>query len=251
MKKLITIISLIALGLNLFSHTASADGDSHGWYAVNKNGKISFPADAELIESHGGIYLDASNTGEKKLYLTFDAGYENGNIEKILNTLKEKDVPAAFFILSNLILKNTDLVSRMASEGHTVCNHTKNHKDVCKLTNEETLANLQALEMLYEERVGEKMTKYFRFPEGKYSLEKVALLNENGYTPVFWSLAYDDWDDNRQPSPNAAIKKLISRTHDGAVILLHPTSKTNAQILPTLIDKWREMGYTFGTLDEI
>ena len=131
-----------------------------------------------------------------------------------------------------------------------MCNHTKNHKNICTMTDKEALENLRALEMLYEEKTGREMAKFFRFPEGRYSLEKLKLLKEQGYTTVFWSLAYDDWDDARQPSAKAAIKKLLSRTQDGEIILLHPTSSTNAEILGTLIDEWRKMGYSFARLDE-
>ena len=183
--------------------------------------------------------------------MTFDAGYENGNVERILDVLHEESVPGAFFLLDNIIIKNTDLVKRMASEGHLVCNHTKNHKDLTKCTSDEIRDNILALEDIYRSKTGLEMSKYFRFPEGKYSEAALKCVSDMGYKTVFWSFAYADWDNGNQPNEAAAIKKILDNTHNGAVILLHPTSGTNAKILKTLIMKWREMGYKFGTLDDI
>jgi peptidoglycan-N-acetylmuramic acid deacetylase len=160
-------------------------------------------------------------------------------------------VPAAFFVLDNLILKNADLVKRMTAEGHHVCNHTKNHKDLSEASFDQISNDLTDLEKLYEEKTGKELSKYFRFPEGKYSESALKCVAKLGYKTVFWSFAYDDWDNVRQPAPDKAIKKILENTHDGAVILLHPTSSTNAAILPVLIDQWRAMGYRFGTLDDL
>ena len=212
------------------------------------------PEEAEYIYDFGGYYVDkrlAPGSETKRLYLTFDLGYENGNTEKIMNVLKEKSVPAAFFLLDNVIEKNTELVLRMSGEGHLVCNHTKNHKDITRLSEDEIAENLEALETLYREKTGLEMAKYFRFPEGKYSKDSIACVNSLGYKTIFWSFAYADWDNRRQPSCEFAKKKILSNTHNGAVILLHPTSATNAEILSDLIDAWRNMGYEFGTLDEL
>lgn len=232
--------------------SSSAEGSLH-WYLKRCKGKApGFPSEAEEIKQYGAYYLDESASDEnKKIYITFDAGYENGNIEKILNTLKEESVPAAFFLLDNIILKNSDLVIRMADEGHLVCNHTKNHKDLCFATESEIAKNLTALEMLYEENTGREMSKYFRFPEGKYSIEALKCVQNMGYKTIFWSFAYDDWDNGRQPNTQRAIKKVLENTHNGAVMLFHPTSSTNAEIFPTLIKEWKKMGYSFGTLDEL
>lgn len=230
---------------------------AHGaenWYICKKGNQCpGFPGSADYLRENGCYFVDdnAVSCGEKRLYLTFDAGYENGNIELILNTLKEESVPGAFFILSNLINKNTDLVKRMAEEGHLVCNHTANHKDLTTLSKDEIKQNLQKLESLYFEKTGHSMPKYFRYPEGRYSKETVQYLDELGYKTFFWSMAYADWDNNRQPSEESAIRTLLSHTHPGAIILLHPTSATNAHILPKLIETWKSMGYTFGSLDEL
>ena len=203
-------------------------------------------------KDYGGFYIDDNaDENNKVINLTFDAGYENGNVEKILDILKTESVPAAFFLLDNIIIKNTNLVTRMEEEGHLVCNHTKNHKNLSFASENEISRDLEALEMIYEEKCGKEMSKYFRFPEGNYSIESLKQVEKLGYKTIFWSFAYDDWDNGRQMSSSKAIKKILDGTHNGEIILLHPTSKTNADILPTLISEWRKMGYRFGTLDEL
>ena len=250
--KLIKTCALFLLLFIMFMIPARANECASNWY-IKKNGRNTpiFPDDSDFLDCHNGYYVGKGEDCKKKIFLTFDAGYENGNIEKILDVLKEENVPAAFFILKNLIYKNTDLVKRMAEEGHLVCNHTKNHKDMTTLTAEEMKANLKFLEDLYNEYTGKEMAKYFRFPEGRYNCNTILTAEEAGYKTVFWSLAYADWDDTNQPSEEKAIKILTDNIHDGAIVLLHPTSRTNARILKTMIKTWRDMGYSFGTLDEL
>jgi peptidoglycan-N-acetylmuramic acid deacetylase len=165
--------------------------------------------------------------------------------------MKDESVTGAFFILSNLIDKNPELVLRMTEEGHLVCNHTSNHKDISMMSKDLMLENIRSLEEKYEESTGLKMEKIFRFPEGRYSENAILELEEAGYSTVFWSMAYDDWDNSRQPNREKAIAKLLSTTHEGAIVLLHPTSSTNAEILPYLIRSWKEQGYIFGSLKDL
>lgn len=252
--KLNKFLAFILLTVLLFSlsNSISATEELHWYIKRCKGAAPDFPKEAEVISEYDAYYIDKSASDEKKvIYLTFDAGYENGNIEKILNILKAEEVPAAFFLLDNIILKNTDLVLRMADEGHLVCNHTKNHKNLSSASEEEIARNLSALEKIYEEKTGREMSKYFRFPEGSYSIDALKCVRDLGYKTVFWSFAYDDWDNNRQPGNEKAIKKVLENTHNGAVMLFHPTSGTNAEIFPTLIREWKNMGYTFGTLDQL
>ena len=255
MKKKIVLVLSVLLCLSLVINVLSRAEEAECWYIKRgKNGSApSFPESSRVVDEYGGIYInkDAYGEGKKILYLTFDAGYENGNISKILDTMKEKGVTATFFILGHLINDNPELVRRMADEGHTVANHTRNHKDMTTLNEQEFLANLSSLEEMCLSKTGVCMSKFFRFPEGRYSKEKLKASSENGYTTVFWSIAYADWDNKNQPDENSAISRLLSQTHPGAVILLHPTSKTNANILGTLIDRWRDMGYEFGALEDI
>lgn len=251
--KVIKLIALTVCFAMLMSAVCYAD-EGCNWFIVKCGNKTPrFPDNAEEISKYGAVFLDSRSAvnKEKRLYLTFDAGYENGNIEKILNIMKDEGVTGAFFILSNLIKKNPELIKRMVDEGHMVCNHTSDHKDMTKLSDSEVLSNLSYLEFQYKELTGLEMEKFFRFPEGKYNVRAVKLLYENGYKCVFWSMAYDDWDNSRQMNPEVAKNKLLSTTHDGAVLLLHPTSETNALILRDLIREWKRMGYTFGSLKEI
>lgn len=225
------------------------------WY-VRYNGKKQphLPKEVTFGECDDVYWIDRNHGDdceEKVIYLTFDAGYENGNVEKILDTLKAENVHGAFFILAHPVLKNTDLVKRMKEEGHLVCNHTKNHKNMTEVSAEEMKKNLTDLEKIYHEKTGYDLDKYFRFPEGEYNGDCLAVAKELGYKTVFWSFGYADWDNAKQPDPEKARKKILENTHNGEVILLHPTSETNAQILPELIRAWREAGFRFGTLDEL
>ena len=207
-------------------------------------------ADRQQLRQFDAAYL--GDPSQKVLYLTFDAGYENGSTEKILDILREQQVSAAFFLVGNYIEKNADLVRRMEAEGHIVGNHTMHHKDMSKLTDEAAFAKeLQDLEALYQETVGKPMPKYYRPPQGIYSQDNLRLAQKLGYRTVFWSLAYVDWNNDSQPTREQAFAKLLPRTHPGAVILLHSTSKTNAEILGELIEKWKAEGYRFGTLEEL
>jgi len=245
---------LLSLSLLLTVCHAKHEEGKH-WYMPRSGTKQpTLPAEQRDILSHAAYYLDTSVTDDsedKVLYLTFDAGYENGNVEKILDTLKEEGVPAAFFILDHLVLKNTELVKRIKDDGHLVCNHTKNHKNMTLCTDAEMKKNLTDLEKIYEERTGYTMDKYFRFPEGYYDERTLSVAEELGYKTVFWSFGYADWDNSKQPSAADAKRKILKNTHNGAVILLHPTSETNAKILGELIEQWRSLGYRFGTLAEL
>lgn len=251
--KILRILSAFMCAL-LFFGTVCYGDEALNWYIVKRgNHTPLFPAESCKVLDNGGVYIDdsAARNGDKKIYLTFDAGYENGNIEKILDIMREQEVTGSFFILSNLITKNPDIVKRMSDEGHLVCNHTYNHKDLTTLDNDQIMANIHRLEKQYTEATGREMEKIFRFPEGRYSTRTLKLLNENGYKTVFWSMAYDDWDNTRQMDPEAAKNKLLSTTHEGAILLLHPTSATNASILSDLITEWKKAGYTFCSLKDI
>ena len=207
-------------------------------------------ADAAHLRQYDAAYI--GNTGEKVLYLTFDAGFENGLTAGILDTLKKHQVSAAFFLVGNYIEKNADLVRRMAVEGHTVGNHTMHHYDMSKLSDKASFSKeLTDLEDLYRQTVGQEMPRFYRPPQGIYSEENLKMAKELGYKTVFWSLAYVDWNNDAQPSKDEAFAKLIPRIHNGAVVLLHSTSRTNAEILDALLTKWKDLGYRFGTIDAL
>ncbi len=254
MKKAFTII----LSLFILFHITPTDvcaEQTYSWYCKRERDhrQPSLPSEFGFINEYGGIWLNHKVSSEKKtVYLTFDAGYDNGNVVKILDILKEKDVPAAFFILINLINSNPDLVNRMAGEGHAVCNHTAYHKDLTKINRiEDFNEELNKLSEAYRSLTGKDMDKYFRPPEGKFTKESLQFADKLGYKTVFWSFAYADWDNAKQPSAEYAKKKILDNIHNGAVILLHPTSTTNAAILGEVIDEMRRNGYEFGTLAQL
>ena len=208
------------------------------------------PASSEQLKKYDAVYL--GDTSKKVIYLTFDAGYENGNTAKILDTLKAHNVPAAFFLVGNYIEKNADLVRRMVEEGHIVGNHTMHHPDMSKISEKEAFEKeLKDLEELFHRTTGKDLPKYYRPPQGIYSEENLQLAKELGYRTVFWSLAYADWNNDAQPTAQQAFDKLLPRIHNGAVVLLHSTSKTNGEILDDLLTKCEDMGYTFGNLEEL
>ena len=205
-------------------------------------------ASAQELEKYDAYYIE--ETEEKVLYLTFDAGYENGYTPAILDALKKHNAPATFFVVGHYLESSPDLVKRMVEEGHTVGNHSYHHPDMSQMGKEEFQKELSELETLYKEICGEEMTKFYRPPQGKFSENNLKLAKELGYKTFFWSLAYMDWDVNQQPSHEEAIDKLTKRIHPGAVVLLHSTSKTNGEILDELLTKWEEMGYVFKSLQD-
>ncbi|MBQ7054967.1 MAG: polysaccharide deacetylase family protein [Oscillospiraceae bacterium] len=189
---------------------------------------------------------------EKVIYLTFDAGYENGNMPKILDALNKHNAQAVFFLVGNFFDREPELVRRMVSDGHIIGNHTLKHPDMSKISDKESFEKeLSALSDKYREIIGEDMPKLYRPPQGKFSETNLRHAKELGYKTIFWSLAYADWDNNKQPSRENALKILCERIHLGAVVLLHSTSKTNGQILDELLTKWEEMGYTFGKIEDL
>ena len=246
---LIAVVIALAVSISVFASSALSTG-SWGLSFRQEGAPPIGNAGKDQLRQYQAAYI--GNVGEKVLYLTFDAGYENGCTAKILDTLKEKQVPAAFFLVGNYIRQSPDLVRRMVAEGHTVGNHTMHHYDMSRLSDKAAFSKeLTDLEALYKETVGQELPKFYRPPQGIYSEENLKMAQELGYKTLFWSLAYVDWNNDAQPTREAAFAKLLPRTHNGAVVLLHSTSKTNAEILGELIDKWKEAGYRFGTLEEL
>lgn len=258
MKTLISFLLLcssLCLPVNpdIYSEPTHFEDGVYRWY-VKRNDRHSIPElphEFAFIEEHGAYYADTACNAEKKLYLTFDAGYENGNIAKILDVLEREQVPAAFFILEHLVKSEAALVRRMVDEGHLVCNHTATHKNLSRASDAEFRDELERMERSYKEVLGCEISRYFRPPEGVFSISNLKTAKAMGYRTIFWSFAYADWDNHRQPSVSDAMNKILLHTHPGAIILLHPTSATNAEILPELIRKWKADGYCFGTLDEL
>lgn len=202
------------------------------------------------LAKHNAYYI--GDTSKNIIYLTFDAGFENGNTEKILDALKKHNVKATFFLVGNYIETSPELVERMVEEGHTIGNHTYSHPDMSKISDEESFKKeLQSLESLYKETTGQELLKIYRPPQGKYCVSNLEMADKLGYKTIFWSLAYVDWYENKQPTKEEAFNKLLKRIHPGAIVLLHSTSKTNGDILDELLTKWEDMGYSFGEIKDL
>lgn len=205
---------------------------------------------ADELSQWDAYYL--GDTGEKTIYLTFDAGYENGCTPAILDALKKHNAPACFFVVGNYIDTAPALVQRMVDEGHIVGNHTLHHPDMSAIASQEAFAaELDGLAEKFTALTGQPMQKFYRPPQGKFSEENLKQAQALGYKTIFWSLAYVDWYTDNQPTEEQAFSKLVPRIHNGAIVLLHSTSETNARILDELLTRWEEQGYTFGRLDEL
>lgn len=241
----------VAAALSAERSSVTTAGSVNWGLSFREEGKApTGNATAEYLSQYNAYYVGGSD--EKKIYLTFDAGYENGYTASILDVLKKQEVPAAFFLVGNYLQTSPDLVKRMVDEGHVVGNHTFHHPNMSSISSKEAFTKeLTALETLYTEITGQEMPKFYRPPQGIYSEENLKMAHELGYTTVFWSLAYVDWYVDQQPSHEQAFDKLIPRIHPGAVVLLHSTSQTNAEILDELITRWKADGYTFGSLNDL
>lgn len=201
----------------------------------------------QLIDKYNGIAM--GNSEEKIVYLTFDEGYEAGYTSQILDTLKENEVKATFFITAHYVNSQPDLVKRMIDEGHIIGNHTVNHYSMPDLTDEKIKSEVQDLHTAVYNKFGYEM-KYLRPPMGEYSERTLSKIQSLGYTTVMWSFAYDDWDEKKQDREDYAKQKILGNVHNGAVILLHGNSKDNANTLDYCIKEIKKSGYEFKSLDE-
>ena len=204
-------------------------------------------ANKKVLEENGGICL--GNNDKKYIYLTFDEGYEAGYTSDILKTLKENGVSATFFITGHYLNSAGDLVKQMLEDGHLVGNHTVNHKSMPELTEEQIKKEVMDLHQAVYEKFSYEM-KYFRPPKGEFSENSIKVTNTLGYKSVMWSFAYADWDEKKQPSNEKAKETILSNVHNGEIMLLHATSKTNTEILGDVIKEIKDMGYEFKNLDE-
>ncbi len=227
------------------AYLMTLDNTNRGWGMGPYYDEKNRPIDALHAQRQYGKYGSSYIMEDGKIYLTFDEGYENGYTAKILDVLKEKDVQAVFFITMPYAQKNADLVQRMIDEGHIVGNHSTAHLSFPTMTVEDAYADIKDLHDYVYAHFGYTMT-LFRFPEGASSERMQALVQEMGYTPVFWSFAYRDWETDNQPSQIEGFQQITARLHPGAIYLLHAVSQTNTELLPYVIDDFRAKGYEFA-----
>lgn len=241
----------LSAAVRLASPAAPVSAEGNWGLSFQEEGKAPIGnATAEELAEYDAFY--AQDTEEKVLYLTFDAGYENGNTPAILDALQKHQVSATFFVVGTYIESEPELVKRMVKEGHTVGNHTWHHLDMSQMDSlDHFRRELEDVEAAYQSLTGEEMPRYYRPPQGKYSQTDLKMAQQLGYHTFFWSLAYVDWYENDQPTKEEAFKKLTGRIHPGAIVLLHSTSATNAQILDELLTRWEEMGYRIRPLSDL
>jgi peptidoglycan-N-acetylmuramic acid deacetylase len=242
--------TVVSHGGEQYVEAASSGSWGLGFGADGSETQPTGSLSKEELAEYDAWYLGADT--EKVLYLTFDCGYENGNTEKILDALHKHNAKATFFVVGHFLESAPDLVKRMKEEGHMVGNHTWHHPDMDTIAEEAKFREeLDLVAAKYKEITGEELNHFYRPPQGKYNLNNLAMAKKLGYQTIFWSLAYVDWNVDAQPTKEEAFSKLTGRVHPGAVVLLHNTSKTNGEILDELLTKWEEMGYHFGTLEDL
>lgn len=258
-KKLLSVVIfaflLCVIPIEYFPKSISlSDASELNWYYAPTEEKNAIPGppkeSAPFLKENDAYFL--GDTSSKILYLTFDEGYEKGYTGKILDILKENEVPAAFFVVKPYIDSEPDLIKRMVSEGHLVCNHTHHHPSMASIHNDEEFKKeLTDVEDAFKDLTGEEMPKFFRPPMGKYSKDSLAKAKSLGYKTIFWSFAYKDWITDNQPDENSAIEKIESKVHPGAIVLLHAVSETNTNILDRVLKDLKNQGYEFKSLNEL
>ena len=202
-----------------------------------------------IIDQYEGISI--GNSEKPYIYLTFDCGYENGFTPKILDVLKKKKVPAAFFVTKPFIRENPDLVKRMKKEGHVVGNHTVHHKSMPGLSDRNNKQEISDCAEYCREATGYDMDLFIRPPMGEYSEQTLALTKKMGYKTIFWSMAYVDFKVDDQPGKQYVIDHFDQYAHNGAIPLMHNVSESNAEALGTVIDHLKKEGYEFLSLKKL
>ena len=219
-----------------------------GLSGIGNNKRPNAGSYKNIIESNGGFYIGKDS---KDIYLTFDCGYENGYTLSMLDTLKDNDVKAIFFITGHYLTSSKDIVKRMVEDGHIIGNHTYMHKDFSRSNNNQILEDIRKLEKEYKDIIGVSMSKYVRPPRGDFDERSLKLLNDNGYTSMFWSLAYVDWDKNKFNGNDYSYNHVMSRIHNGAIILMHTVSKDNENDLDKIIKSLKNDGYVFKSVNNM
>lgn len=254
MRKHIKIISIVILLVccSFTPHIAYAKQSFHWGYKKSIGGQLP-SIDQEgykgIVEKYGALFL--GDTRGKILYLTFDNGYENGHTIQILDVLKAKKVPATFFVTGHYVKDQPDLIKRMVDEGHIIGNHSYNHPDMTRISDDKIKEELVKVEEQVAQLTNQKKMTYLRPPRGIFNERMLDITRQMGYTSVFWSLAYKDWDVNQQKGAQYAHEQVMKQLHPGAIILLHSVSKDNAEALGTIIDEARKQGYEFHSLDQL
>lgn len=250
-KGLLSKISSACLLFVMFFITSTISLNAYG-FGFTRNDEHKTPNIGfyqEILDSTSSYYV--GDTNKKEIYLTFDSGYDNGELPKILDILKEEEVLASFFITGDFVKRFPDLVIRMTNEGHTICNHTYHHPDLTKLSSDEIAYELRKLEDEYFFLTKSRMASYVRTPEGSFDKKTLKVIESLGYKTVFWSSAIVDWKVNGQKGKDYAKKMFLDNLHNGAIILMHSVSSSNREALPSIIREVKSMGYDFKTVSSL
>ena len=247
---IISLVLVIAITLSCKHYISGTKNTNWGLSFASKGEPPIGNASVEYLKNFNSYFLGDST--KKEIYITFDAGYEAGYMPQILDALEKHNVKATFFIVGTLIESNPEVITQISKAGHYIGNHTMHHPNMSKISTMESFKKeIEEVENLYKELTGKELDKLYRPPQGVYSESNLQMAKELGYKTIFWSLAYVDWYKNNQPTHEEAFNKLLPRIHNGAIILLHSTSKTNAEILDELLTKLENLGYTFGDIEKI
>ena len=248
---IIFVVTIVDINMKEGIDTNSSVSNQKIEWGIKRNDNHEQPdvgsKNRKILEENNGICL--GNAEEKIIYLTFDEGYEAGYTEEILKILKENDVKAAFFLTAHYVNTEEDLVKQMIDDGHIIGNHTVNHKSMPTLTEKEIKQEVMDLHQSVYEKFGYEM-KYIRPPKGEFSEKTLMVTNALGYKNAMWSFAYEDWNEEKQPDENQAKEKILNNLHNGEIMLLHGNSKTNTNILDSMIKEIKNRGYEFKSLDE-
>lgn len=252
MKKHLYGFTLLLCIVVISTITYARDDVEYHWGFKRSTDNIPAEAGAELdslLAKYGAIYKGRPD--QKIAYLTFDNGYENGFTESILNTLREEEVPATFFLTGHYVKSAPDLVKRMVKDGHTIGNHSYGHPNMARLSANEMNEEWQKFDDALRDLTGVKRTYYARPPEGIFNEEVLRVGNEAGYRHMFWSIAFKDWLKDERRGADYAYNALMEQLHPGAVILMHTVAQDNAEAMPDFIRDAKKQGYTFGSLDDL
>lgn len=247
---MVTLGTMLANGQDYLLTSVNSTEKTIGW-GIKRNDNHEQPdvgnANKEILEKDGGICL--GNEKNKYIYLTFDSGYEAGYTGKILEVLKENNVKVTFFITAHYLNTQPEIVKQMIDDGHIIGNHTVNHKSMPSISDEEIEKEIMKLHQAVYDKFGYEM-RYIRPPKGEFNERTLKKSLSLGYKTVMWSFAYVDWNENQQPSQEQALKTIINNFHPGEIMLLHSNSKTNSEILETIIKEAKKQGHEFKSLDE-
>ncbi|WP_257962529.1 delta-lactam-biosynthetic de-N-acetylase [Bacillus sp. UMB0893] len=253
MKYVCALLSLLLFfSLGIRSAEAAVSNRPINWgFEKSRNHQSAEPGQPlrDLLKKHDAFYM--GDPTQKYIYLTFDNGYENGYTASVLDVLKKRKVPAAFFVTGHYLLDQPQLVKRMAAEGHIVGNHSWHHPDLTKVSDERLRKELDSVRVKTEELTGYQGLNYLRPPRGVFSERVLSLSKELGYQPVFWSLAFVDWHTNAQKGWRYSYDQIMAQIHPGCILLLHTVSKDNAEALDQAIEDLTKQGYIFKSLDDL